>query len=151
MWVKLGVGCAFGALTGPVLVGAHAGIITNLGLGTCNPAVASTYPHLYNLKNMYMSYSESQIRHEALKELSNSKSGTLTTSELIKKLEQRLAPTGKDAEIADGRSDTYFSQKVRNLVSHRDQGPGLVEMGYASYDPNNESLTITDDGRKSVI
>lgn len=97
-----------------------------------------------------MSYSESQIRHEALKELSNSKSGTLTTSELIKKLEQRLTPTGKDAEIADGRSDTYFSQKVRNLVSHRDQGQGLVAMGYASYDPHNESLTITDDGRKSV-
>lgn len=97
-----------------------------------------------------MTYSEAQIRREALKELANSTSGTLTTSELITRLEDRLKPTGKDAEIADGRSDTYFSQKVRNLVSHRNQGPGLVARGYASYDGNNESLTITDSGRISI-
>jgi hypothetical protein len=30
-----------------------------------------------------------------------------------------MEPTGVDAELLYGRSDTHFSQKVRNLVSHR--------------------------------
>jgi hypothetical protein len=94
-----------------------------------------------------MSYTEEQIRNEALKELAASPTGTLTTTELIALLEKRLSPTGKDAEIADGRSDTYFSQKVRNLVSHRDQGTGLESRGLAHYDADGESWTITEEGR----
>lgn len=97
-----------------------------------------------------MTYTEAQIRIEALVELANSKNGVLTTSQLIELLESRLKPTGKDADIADGRGDTYFSQKVRNLVSHRDQGPGLERNGFAMYDANEESWTITDEGRDQV-
>ncbi len=48
----------------------------------------------------------------------NSKDGIITTSELISKLTQIMRPTGIDAEILAGRTDTYFSQKVRNLKSH---------------------------------
>ncbi|MEM6939940.1 MAG: hypothetical protein AAF509_07410 [Pseudomonadota bacterium] len=98
-----------------------------------------------------MIYTELQIRIEALWELADSRTGTLTTSELIEYLESRLAPTGRDAEIADGRGDTYFSQKVRNLVSHRDQGPGLSNQGLAIYNPDRESWTITDKGRASLV
>ena len=96
-----------------------------------------------------MVYSESQIRVEALRELAKAPNGTLTTSQLIKQLEARLRPTGKDAEIADGRDDTYFSQKVRNLVSHRDQGTGLAARKFANYDSDSESWTITDLGREN--
>lgn len=96
-----------------------------------------------------MVYPESQIRVEALRELAKAPKGTLTTSQLIKRLETRLQPTGKDAEIADGRDDTYFSQKVRNLVSHRDQGTGLVARKLADYDSDSESWTITDLGREN--
>lgn len=97
-----------------------------------------------------MSYTESEVRNELLKELAASKTGKLSISELIERLEDRLNPTGKDAMIADGRSDTYFSQKVRNTVSHRDQGTGLSTRGLAIYDPEGESWEITDLGRKSV-
>ncbi|SPH19805.1 hypothetical protein ASD8599_00546 [Ascidiaceihabitans donghaensis] len=97
-----------------------------------------------------MIYREDQIRIEALIELSNSKSGTLTTTQLIELLEDRLAPNGKDAKIVDGRSDTYFSQKVRNLVSHRDQGLGLANQGLAIYNSEDESWTITEKGRNSI-
>lgn len=38
---------------------------------------------------------------------------------LIKELEKELKPTGRDSEIISGRRDTYFSQKVRNLNSHK--------------------------------
>ena len=44
--------------------------------------------------------------------------GTATTSQLIYELTNLLNPTGKDVEILSGRTDTKFSQKVRNLKSH---------------------------------
>ncbi len=97
-----------------------------------------------------MTYTEEQIRNEALVELAASKSGTLTTTQLIELLEDRLQPTGHDAEIIEGRSDTFFSQKVRNLVSHRDQNTGLSARGLAIYNHGDESWTITDAGRRYV-
>lgn len=94
-----------------------------------------------------MVYTEADIRRAALKELVAAPGCTLTTSKLIEKLTLRLGPTGRDAEIAYGRSDTYFSQKVRNLVSHRNQGTGLQARGLADYDSQRESWTLTRLGR----
>ena len=95
-----------------------------------------------------MVYTEDQIRDEACKELRDAPGQTLTTTQLIEKLTTRLVPTGRDSEIASGRSDTYFSQKVRNLVSHRHQGTGLVARGIADYDEHKESWTLTEIGRR---
>lgn len=93
-----------------------------------------------------MSISESEIRAAALHELGNSKSGSLTTSELIEILTKKMSPMGHDAEIIEGRSDTFFSQKVRNLVSHRMQSTGLETSGLAKYNADEESWTITAKG-----
>ena len=67
----------------------------------------------------------------------------ITTSRLKSLLVDLLKPTGKDAEIARNRSDTYFEQKVRNLVSHR------TLQGYADYGRvgNDGIHTITEVGR----
>lgn len=97
-----------------------------------------------------MDYSESEIRREVLIELASSKKGTLTITELIELLEARLKPTGHDAEIIDNRSDTFFSQKVRNTVSHRNNGTGLQACGLAEYSSDHESWTITDKGRSAI-
>ena len=72
----------------------------------------------------------------------NEESG-ITTSRLKSLLVDLLKPTGKDAEIARNRSDTYFEQKVRNLVSHR------TLQGYADYSRvgNDGIHTITEVGR----
>ena len=69
----------------------------------------------------------------------------ITTSRLKSLLVDLLKPTGKDAEIARNRSDTYFEQKVRNLVSHRT----LQRRGYAEYGRrgNDGIHTITEVGR----
>lgn len=61
---------------------------------------------------------ESQLVLPALYLMSISKTGYISTSDLITKLTEIMHPTGVDAEILSGRSDTYFSQKVRNLKSH---------------------------------
>ena len=95
-----------------------------------------------------MAISEPQIRVAACKELLHAKGQTLTTTDLISRLEAKMKPTGKDAQIARNRSDTYFSQKVRNLVSHRNQSTGLSARGYADYDKSSESWTLTRLGRR---
>lgn len=64
----------------------------------------------------------------------------ITTTELIEKLYEIIKPTGKDIEIINGRNDTYFSQKVRNLKSHN------TLKKYTNYE--NGKWTITYNGLK---
>lgn len=61
-------------------------------------------------------FTESQIAVEAVKVVEEY--GELTMGELIDILIERLKPSGHDMAIIANRSDTYFSQKVRNLRSH---------------------------------
>ena len=74
----------------------------------------------------------------------------MATENLIPTLEGTFEPEGHDAPIIEGRSDTFFSQKVRNLISHRNQGHGLVASGYATYDSRRRGLQITDAGRAAL-
>ncbi|MDP2731364.1 MAG: hypothetical protein Q8O55_12945 [Dehalococcoidales bacterium] len=62
-------------------------------------------------------YSESELVIPALKFMKDEKVG-VTTSSLIAHLIDVMQPSGHDMKILTGRSDTYFSQKVRNLKSH---------------------------------
>ena len=71
----------------------------------------------------------------------------ITTSNLIKKLVDDLRPTGEDLEILNDRKDTKFSQKVRNLRSHKtldQRGPG-----YTRYERTgrNGHYWITPEGK----
>jgi hypothetical protein len=59
--------------------------------------------------------------------------GKIKTSDLILNMVALFKPTGKDAQIAKNRSDTYFSQKVRNLVSHKKSKSNLIGLGYADH------------------
>lgn len=62
-------------------------------------------------------YTELEIAEEAVKVVA--KNPGIRTSDLITKLEKVMKPSGDDLEILEGRNDTKFSQKVRNLVSHK--------------------------------
>ncbi|MBL3587672.1 hypothetical protein JMM61_20375 [Rhodovulum sulfidophilum] len=97
-----------------------------------------------------MPYSENEIRRHALQALARAPHGKLTTSQLIDILTEEMHPTGQDAEVLNNREDTYFSQKVRNLVSHRNEGQGLQVNGLADYNADEEGWTITDLGRHQV-
>ncbi len=63
-------------------------------------------------------YSEENLIIPALFELYLNPDG-MTTSMLISSLTENLKPEGIDAEILFGRNDSRFSQKVRNLISHK--------------------------------
>ncbi|MBU0634820.1 MAG: HNH endonuclease [Candidatus Omnitrophica bacterium] len=74
---------------------------------------------------------------------------SLTTSDLIAELTHLMHPSGEDAKILNGRKDTKFSQKVRNLVSHHT----LERLGYATYQRirGNGIFQITETGKGYLI
>ena len=75
--------------------------------------------------------------------------GEITTSNLIEELTELFQPSGQDAEIMAGRNDTHFSQKVRNLVSHKDRPSSFIANGYAEY--TGSGVRITDQGRQLLV
>ena len=87
---------------------------------------------------------ESELIHPALEIAAKSPRGEVETKVLITELTNRFKPKGTDAEILDGRSDTYFSQKVRNLVSHRKQPSSMFAKGLAEY--TGDGIRITEQG-----
>ena len=93
---------------------------------------------------------ESDLKLPALASMAGAPSGFITTSALILELESLFEPEGLDAALLANRKDSHFSQKVRNLVSHRHGSTGLEARGLAIYSPAREGWTITDYGRERV-
>jgi hypothetical protein len=91
---------------------------------------------------------ESDLVLPSLRLMSERPNGFITTSDLIAELEAVFNPSGRDAEIIPGRTDTYFSQKVRNLISHRNTENSFIKNGFADHDEADKGLRITDAGRK---
>ncbi len=91
---------------------------------------------------------ESDLVLPALRLMAERPGGFIGTSDLIAELAEVFNPTGMDAQIIPGRSDTYFSQKVRNLVSHRNAANSFIANGYAEYVGRRRGLRITDAGRE---
>ena len=86
-----------------------------------------------------------------LEMLDDQPEGFMKTSDLIRALEMHFNPKGKDAEILAGRSDTRFSQIVRNIVSHRDSPSNLIGAGWTEYDRSKRGLRITTAGRMHLV
>ena len=73
--------------------------------------------------------------------------GCLAMRELIPKMTSLLKPSGEDMEILQNRTDTRFSQKVRNLVSHKT----LERHGLAKQRISRGPIEITQKGRQFLI
>ena len=91
---------------------------------------------------------ERELIIPALRAAAAQPEGEIEMTKLIAELTEEFQPSGEDAAIIDGRNDSKFSQKVRNLVSHRESSTSMFTKGYATYQPHAESITITDLGRK---
>jgi hypothetical protein len=92
--------------------------------------------------------SERELVVPTLRLLDDSNTGWMEMSDIIPRLTELFAPSGQDAEILEGRRDTYFSQKVRNMISHRDQSSNFIHRGLAHYE--RRGLRISDLGRSTV-
>ena len=75
--------------------------------------------------------SERELVVPTLRLLDMGNRGWLATSDIIERLTELFPPSGQEAEILEGRNDTYFSQKVRNMISHRDQPTSFIRKGLA--------------------
>lgn len=87
-------------------------------------------------------YKEKELILPALKILEENFDG-LTTTQLISEMRKKLEPTGRDLEILSGRNDDVFSQKVRNLISHKSI------LAYVTIDSN--IIKINEEGRQYII
>lgn len=82
----------------------------------------------------------------ALRLASERANGEISTTDLIIELTELFQPSGRDAELIEGRNDTHFSQKVRNMISHRNQPSSFIANGYAEY--TGDGIRITEQGRQ---
>lgn len=90
-------------------------------------------------------YTEEDLIDPALFEIYKH-GGKISTGELIKELINTLKPTGQDAELLFGRKDNRFSQKVRNLISHKKIYPKYVD-----YDGNKSLMSINKEGEQRLF
>lgn len=74
--------------------------------------------------------------------------GEITMTDLIAEMVDLFQPQGEDAALIEGRADTKFTQKVRNLVSHRSGPNSMFSKAYATYHAPSESIRVTDAGRQ---
>jgi predicted HNH restriction endonuclease len=91
---------------------------------------------------------EEQLILPSLYLMDNSPQKTIMTSTLKNVLISIFKPSGEDAMLAKGRSDSFFTQKVRNLKSH----DTLENLGYASYNAKKSgeksgSFTLSKEGK----
>lgn len=88
---------------------------------------------------------ETDLVVPSLRLASERQNGEISTSDLIDELTELFQPSGHDAELIANRNDTHFSQKVRNLISHRTASTSFIANGYADY--TGDGIRITDQGR----
>lgn len=87
---------------------------------------------------------EGQLVVPSLVLLNQAADGTMTTTDLSKRLRSLLNPSGDDLAILSGRNDDRFSQKVRNLKSH----DTLKRKGFAEH--VDRGFRITNEGRSEA-
>lgn len=80
---------------------------------------------------------ENDIVLPALYFMSQQAGMQITTAKLKNLLVAAMHPQGEDAAILDGRSDSKFTQIVRNLKSHNT----LLKLGYATYEATHYTIT----------
>jgi len=91
---------------------------------------------------------EGELHRPALEVMATRPNGAISTSDLIDELAEIFRPSGRDARIIPGRNDTYFSQKVRNLICHRNAPSSFIAQGYAEY--TGDGLRNTNAGRRLI-
>ena len=93
-----------------------------------------------------MRIAERQLLLPTLQIASSRPGGEIKTGELIAQLESFFHPWGDDAKVLRNRTDTRFSQKVRNLISHKMNRTSMFRRGLAV--TIDGGLRITEVGRQ---
>ena len=71
-------------------------------------------------------------------------------SELITRLTDLFSPAGPSSTTIPERTDTHFSQRIRNMISHRDSSTSFIKNGLAEYSEAVRGLRITRRGMELI-
>ncbi len=110
--------------------------------------LSSVTPHPRYTRTDQPRISERELVLPTLRLINESKRGWMATGDLILRLTKLFDPAGQDAQILAERNDSHFSQKVRNMISHRHQPSSFINRGLAHY--VQSGLKITALGRSTV-
>jgi len=98
--------------------------------------------------NNYRRITENEIAFVVLKILSEKNNGKATITELKHQIPDYTNLSEADRELSMTRpNEEVWEQQVRNIISHRNSEGNIIAEGYATYDPEDHSLKITDRGR----
>ncbi len=89
---------------------------------------------------------KSELTIPTLRILEDAAPNWVTTSELIAKLTDLFTPAGSSTTTIPRRTDTYFSQRVRDMIAHRDNSTSFIKNGLAEYREIMRGLRITKLG-----
>lgn len=91
---------------------------------------------------------ENELVDPSLEYLYDCPDGEASTTELRDHLFKVMGPKGEDTDILDGRVDTKFDQKVRNLKSHKTlEKTGYVDATYRGFRLNNFGRKMVEKRR----
>ena len=88
--------------------------------------VTQVTPHPRYARTEKPRIAERELVVPTLRLLDDGNRGWMATSDIIARLTELFTPSGQDAAMLEGRSDTYFSLTVRNMISHRDQPSSFI-------------------------
>ena len=100
----------------------------------------SVHYFIFDKTKIEMAITETELILPALYSLAKATDRKLTTTELINGLRLLLKPQGEDLKPLLNRNDDKFSQKVRNLISHKT----LEKLNYVEV--RGGFLVLTDEG-----
>ena len=96
-------------------------------------------------------YSENELIPHALHIIREYPDG-IDTKNLLIKLREKMKPSGDDLEILANRTDDKFSQKVRNLNSHKTlEKKGYVDFILNKFYIKQEGLDFLNDLKRIQI
>jgi hypothetical protein len=127
-----------------------AGHVTSFGPRKLEAVELLTHvtPHPRYARTENLRISERELVVPTLRLLDEVNSGWMATCDIIAHLTELFTPSGQDIHLLEAQGDTYFSQKVRNIISHRDQPSSFIHKGLARYE--RHGLQISDRGRSAV-
>lgn len=135
---KSSLACLAGAAKTQRLINKHIPITKDEGWSDISISLPSFVSHRIR---------ERDLSVPALKAAANKPDGYISTADLISELETFFKPAGHDANTLSGRQDSYFSQIVRNLISHRKSTNSIFAKGYAEYFNDKKGIKITERGK----
>lgn len=77
--------------------------------------------------------------------------GRITTTQLRQACREVFEPVGRNLKPLKNRSDTSWTQIVRNVISHKDVNTSFFKRGLLIYHARSRAITATHEGQQYLL